>query len=713
MTPLAAKATQNSAESSAIESESISVGIANHYKIGHWATVDCTIKNVPATEDVSIEVTTVDNDGIPVTSAQAISATATATTAVLQTCPGRLGASLELAIKQGGNTIHTKPIRAGAAGFEQLVELPITAELILWLGASDQQILDSLTRRDEQSGRFVQKATSVTNAEKLPTHWITYSPVDLVILTADSGNLPGELASDPKRLATLIEWVERGGRLVIFSNGPDAETLLATGKPLAALLPGKLADTVRLPETGRLEHYAGSEISIAASANRIAISVPRLSDVQGSIEVYEGRRPVDLPLVVRAPRGLGEITFVAIDLTKAPFATWAGRNAFLQTVLRPYLNDQPISTTSQTLVSRGYIDLSGALRQRIGHAFSGVTPFSFSMITLLALAYLVVLGPLDYFVVRRWTKRPLLAWLTFPAIVLLFGGLALGIAGQRATTEQLHVNQVDLIDVDATSGLARGTTWATIYRPAARRVDIGLNSNPLQIESPETYLHSWPLPGTGIGGTQSRGLGAVSTDLSYRDENNSHLIGVPILTSGTKSILARWFTNSPSLITAELTNIDGLVSGSLENNTGHTLRNARLLYGDWGYRLGTITNGARIAIGEDSAPRSLKTIVTQDAFGESGRSTTSETVFLTERATISELVHVMMFYDAIGGYSFTRLPNNYQSYCDLSRLAQLGRAILVAQVDSPGSNLVDDQNEPTNSDNNTSQVIYRFILPVE
>ena len=38
----------------------------------------------------------------------------------------------------------------------------------------------------------------------------------------------------------------------------------------------------------------------------------------------------------------------------------------------------------------------------------------------------------------------------------------------------------------------------------------------------------------------------------------------------------------------------------------------------------------------------------------------------------------MMFYDAVGGEGFAGLPNRYQADCDLSRLLDLDRAILVA-----------------------------------
>ena len=64
-------------------------------------------------------------------------------------------------------------------------------------------------------------------------------------------------------------------------------------------------------------------------------------------------------------------------------------------------------------------------------------------------------------------------------------------------------------------------------------------------------------------------------------------------------------------------------------------------------------------------------------------------VFVAEQASASEIMRLMMFYEAAGGLAFAGLPNDYQDYCDLSRMLDLGRAILVANVLTGGSRLVD------------------------
>ena len=135
----------------------------------------------------------------------------------------------------------------------------------------------------------------------------------------------------------------------------------------------------------------------------------------------------------------------------------------------------------------------------------------------------------------------------------------------------------------------------------------------------------------------------------------------------------------------QLTDEDGLVVGSITNQTGSPLRNVRLLYGTWAYRLGNLNAGERIEVGEQLSPRKVKTIVTRDALGESGAATAQVEgrVFAAEQASAKEILSLMMFYEAAGGFGFAHVPNRYQAYCDLSRQLELGRPILVADAAGP------------------------------
>jgi hypothetical protein len=186
------------------------------------------------------------------------------------------------------------------------------------------------------------------------------------------------------------------------------------------------------------------------------------------------------------------------------------------------------------------------------------------------------------------------------------------------------------------------------------------------------------------------------------------------LSSGTKSLLARWSGHSGPKIGSALTDADGLLAGTITNQTGSRLRNARLLYGSWAYRIGTLNPSERIEISDQLSPRRVKTVVTRDALGDSGAAASEGRVFSADQATAPEILKLMMFYDAAGGLGFAHVPNRYQAYCDLSRQLDLGRAIMVAEVSGSQVKLVGSDHEQIGSnDLNTSAVIERYILPVE
>src|SRR6185437_15829703 len=73
----------------------------------------------------------------------------------------------------------------------------------------------------------------------------------------------------------------------------------------------------------------GGSRKVRATAGGLTLSVPRLEEIKGRIEVADG----NLPLIVRSPRRFGEIDFVAVDLDRPPFADWEGRTILVSRLL--------------------------------------------------------------------------------------------------------------------------------------------------------------------------------------------------------------------------------------------------------------------------------------------------------------------------------------------------------------------------------------------
>ena len=91
-----------------------------------------------------------------------------------------------------------------------------------------------------------------------------------------------------------------------------------------------------------------------------------------------------------------------------------------------------------------------------------------------------------------------------------------------------------------------------------------------------------------------------------------------MLTAATKSLVAQWAaprdTGATPPLAAELSvDDDGLLVGSVTNNTGAPLADAYLLHGQWGYRLGDLQPGQQLEIGPQLNANRVKSIIARRA----------------------------------------------------------------------------------------------------
>lgn len=694
--------------------DDVSVGFNGWFKVGHWTSIRSTIAGTASTADALLEITTSDSDGVSVTT----------TTPVAQPTyirSGRINGAVAIELKASDGKLLDRTELSETrrdSDTRRYLPLPSTGELIVQLGRGDLGLESALGGNNSDDGPLTRGVTRIENVTALPSDWFGYDGVDVLVLATSDVEFCDALAADEPRFAALRTWVELGGRLIVLS-GRTAPQLLATGKPFAEFVPATVEPLVRLSQTQSIENYAASRDRIGQAGVQQNIPVPLLTNIRGRVELFG--RANDVPLIVRAAKGLGEVTFVAIDLTEPPFSEWAGRAALVRAVIAPYLLPPDDSASKQKLVSLGYDDLIGALRQQLGSNFTGVAVIGFPIVALLVIGYLLLLGPLDYLFVEKVARRPWVAWVTLPLIIAgTAAGATLLLGAKRS--DGLRLNQAEVVDFDLTTGRTRGACWATLYSPDAERFDISLlpnlpNGDPAA--GARTLVSWFGLPGSGLGGMHAGGRPIDVTGVGYQQADDlSELAELPVLTASSKSLQATWdlppAANAAPPITAELSlDDDGLLVGTLTNNTGALLKNACILAGQWGYQLGDLQPGQQITVGREFTLNRVKTILTRRAGQEVAA---AGSTFLANRASTVELLTTLTFYNAIGGAGFAGLPNRYQADLDLSRLLTENRAILVAaDKNSTGKNSGSQwqdaaTNQPLATEHDESTTVYRFIL---
>src|SRR5205085_6149013 len=108
-------------------------------------------------------------------------------------------------------------------------------------------------------------------------------------------------------------------------------------------------------------------------------------------------------------------------------------------------------------------DLASQLQHNLEN-FPDVPVVSFGWVALFILIYIIIVGPLDYFFLKKVVKRLELTWITFPAVVIVISAVAY-FAAYYLKGKDLRINKIDVVDVDLRGGNVYGNTWFTLFSP--------------------------------------------------------------------------------------------------------------------------------------------------------------------------------------------------------------------------------------------------------
>jgi hypothetical protein len=690
----------------------VRVGFAGHYKVGLWTPVEVSLRGGSPDVSGKVSLTVPDGDGVP--SRVSLPVARGETSVVLYARFGRVNSEMTVEYDYRGeegpvagrvfktsevaDDAHFRP--AIAAGQKMIVSVGVDP-----LGVEG---LVELTRRE--TGEQV-IAVRLEDCSQLPAQWYGYEGVDTLVLSTSEPEIFTDLKPDGARIAALAEWIRMGGRLVLCI-GSRAEEVLSDEAPVRQFAPGRLQEMVPLgsTQTRSLESYAASSTAIPPPG----IRVPHLADVEGVVEAREG----SLPLVVRRAWGFGQIVFLATDLDRPPVSEWKDRSLLVGRLLDFPTGRAEEAEDGSAMMHYGFNDLSGQLRSALDQ-FAGLRLVPFWAVAAMVFVYILLIGPVDYFFLRKVVGRMQWTWVTFPSIVLVVCLAAWGLAYYLKGNE-LRANQVDLVDVDAASGYVRGTSWANVFSPRTESYDLSLRPKPLDTPpAPNArVLFSWMgLPGSFLGGMNPKASNPTLWSEPYEFSPQLYALeGVPIQIWSTKSFTARWYAQTRVCPKADLVVEGQIVSGRITNTLSFPLADCLLAHGQYAYQLGSLLPGQSARI-ETRIRSSLKTLLTQRRFVEDVETGTHRevaTAYDRSSVDVPYIVRTMMFFQAAGGRTYTGLSNGYQGFVDTSILLKTDRAILVARGPDRhhGAELLRD-GELITEQADRHVVFYRFAFPVE
>jgi hypothetical protein len=692
-----------------VEITAARVGIGGLTKAGFWAPIWLEVQGGPQGAEGQLEIVIPDGDNVPAIfpgpADELLKLAAGEKKSILRYAKiGRLSAPITVQLR-GAN---------GRLWSQQLVDLPArlkaTQELIVGLGPPIDLAATAATIK--RPAEYALAAVEIADTAELPDHWLGYDAVDTLVIVAGDGKELLAMPSD--RREALLAWIRLGGRAIV-SIGRGGEALLSEGSPWTALAPGRLQEVSPLRERTGLETFAGAALAWEdESLQRDRPLVARLTDLTGPVVVDEIGTGNNRPLVVRSAYGFGEVVFVGIDLDHPGLAAWPGRKRMVANLLAGSAGrTEPDQGAPRRGAGQlGYSDLVGQLRAALDR-FPGVTLVSFTTIASLTIAYLLIIGPGDYLLLH-WLNLPRqITWFTFGLVTLAFGAGAWYLS-RDARGDQMRTSGLEIVDLDASTGTARGTSWIQIYSPEtlALSASAEIAAAERHVEPPEAALAWQGVPGDALGGLSSdqRVLVAMAPYTIEPPGPSPALLDLPVQSGSSKGISLRWWGQVRGPIASTLRRTEhGPAEGDLTNPLPVELTDCLLAYDGWLYRLGTIRSGETIKI-DARQSLNLEYRLTERTVRSSKDIATPWDPTATN---LNRIAQMLMFHQAAGGRRYTGLSHRYQSSLDLSEPLKLGRAVLAGKAAAPAAQLMVAGEPLAPAENQVSSAWCRIVFPVE
>lgn len=626
---------------------------------------------------------------------------------------GRIDSTVRARLFLGSDVAHGDEVfRPGRGEFRALTKL---ADRMI-VTAGRPKGFDRLAR---PAASAVDAAIHVVERDSpadLPSDLRSYDSAHWLVL-AGTGLVPEDVSE------ALREWVADGGRLLL-SLPKQLETYQQS--PLKGWLPVEVGEQpIVVLDLGRLEDLAGRSIRIPTTGRQ---PVAKLSATEG-VALALSR---DDPLLLRAPYGFGEVYVLGMDLTQAPLAGWGGLHDFVQNVLEI---PPPVTAKTQQrarqLTSSGISELASQIQACQDH-FSVVERPSpwWTMAWMLGLVALI--GPLDYLLVHRVLQRPHATWITLPVFLLIAGTLAARSAGSW-NTSRAQVNQLHLVDLDASSHRMRVQGWTTLYSPVTTRTDVALQPSDFDIALVDWPVHralsSSAVPETVFGGIYRPG-GTEWGRTEYRVFADKQSIErLPILQWSSRTLTDEWSRDGVPLASSDLKSTGlGRLTGAITHQLPGKITDWILAHGNRAYRRQPSReeetsvpwpSGQTLLVDDPLVfQRDLRGVLTRAVTHREHREGVQG---LTIRETQSRydpldrdplaVCQMLTFHQAAGGSDYSGLSNHMLANHDLTPQLQLGRAVLFGRLTPPSGTTISRDGQPAHPDRH--DVFVRIVLPVE
>ena len=439
---------------------------------------------------------------------------------VLHAQPPSFGRSVKIELISGGNTIASADVTYLIHDAAQLV-VGVIAE-------QPQGIIAELNLEPNQNG--IAPAILALGIADLPDRLEAWGTLDRLVWQDVDSN---QLGSD--QLAALRGWIAGGGELVIAGGTAGIGTL--SGFP-EDLLPYRPTATLTVSPT-----------TLTGLIGELPVNAADLPAQGGTLR--DGRPLAtsgDRVIAAEMDYGSGAVTVLGFD----PATTWLAASRDIDVMWRRLL---PGRTAGGPVVGSDDSQIVNAVNQLASLALPPI-----GGLLLLIGGYILLIGPINYLILRRLDRREL-AWITMPVLIVAFATASYGF-GTTLRGNDLIVNEVAVVRgaPGATEGSAQ--VYVGVFSPSRSTYRLEVHGNAL-LTAPSTGDFS------GVGDPNSldivQGDPALVRDLA---------VGF----SSLRTVRADAPATVP-LVTTRLTFKNGTVTGTVTNGSDITLESVAMVLG--------------------------------------------------------------------------------------------------------------------------------------
>jgi hypothetical protein len=383
----------------------------------------------------------------------------------------------------------------------------------------------------------------------------------IVVDDVDTGAL------SPDQRSALDGWVSRGGMLIVASR-PGGEDVTAG---IGDLLPVTVAGSRTISSLDSLRTLVDAAASPSGAASVAVASVrPEAASTSRLLAQQDG-----IPVIVERELGLGQVVYMAISPGVAPLKSWDG----MLPLMKRLLADHPLRSSYGDYLrfspARGYY--SGSVFGGNGGMFAipSLDLPDATVIGFFLFVYILIIGPVNFITLRR-LRRTELAWVTVPALVLVFSVVAYVLAFQSKGGDLVAI-RANVVNTYPGSDQATISQHFGLFSPVRRTYTLQL---PADAAVTEMSRYGYYQAGSD---TSSAVLGGNPTIVS----------NVNIDTWSLKAFVAEHSEKAQSPVETHLQLGDNAILGTVKNVTTGPLDDVALVRGDAVRYVGYLAPGAQ------------------------------------------------------------------------------------------------------------------------